>query len=354
MNKVYINGMGSVSAQRTFEKGCTLENPIAYQETVLPICKPNYRDFIAPAAARRMAQGIKMGVVASALALQEAAVDEVDAIITGTGLGCTIDSEKFLEKLIDNKEAYLTPTSFIQSTHNAVGGQIALGIGCKAYNFTYVHGSVSFESAVMDALMQLKGEEAADILLGGVDENGAHTIEIHKLIGHIKKDSIPLNGLYESNSPGTVFGEGAHFFVLSTKKGPNSYAEMVDVATFNTLEPEEVSKACQGFLTENGLGPGHIDAIVLGCNGDAVYDSYYSKLVADLFLEHSQLRYKHLIGECYTASAFGVWLGAKVLRHQAIPEATVYSKGDHANLNTILLYNQYRGENHSFILLKRC
>ena len=54
----------------------------------------------------------------------------------------------------------LTPTSFIQSTHNTVGGQIALELQCKGYNFTYVHGSNSFESALLDAKLQLELNEA--------------------------------------------------------------------------------------------------------------------------------------------------------------------------------------------------
>ena len=49
-----------------------------------------------------------------------------DAIITGTGLGCLEDTEKFLTAMVTNKEEFLTPTSFIQSTHNTVSAQIAL------------------------------------------------------------------------------------------------------------------------------------------------------------------------------------------------------------------------------------
>src|SRR5690606_23802730 len=134
--KVYINSIGSISAQRTFDNTGFLEDIVSYHETVIPAIDPNYKDYIPPAAARRMAKGIKMGVVASKIALNGAGLENVDAIITGTGMGCVIDSEKFVSAIIDNKEEFLTPTSFIQSTHNTVGGQIALGMGCKGYNFT--------------------------------------------------------------------------------------------------------------------------------------------------------------------------------------------------------------------------
>lgn len=89
---------------------------------------------------RRMAPGVKMSLHAAMQAMQEARITQLDAIITGTGLGCLQDSEKFLNAVLDQDEEYLAPTSFIQSTHNAVGAQIAIHLGCKAYNFTYVQG----------------------------------------------------------------------------------------------------------------------------------------------------------------------------------------------------------------------
>src|SRR5690606_39813906 len=71
---------------------------------------PIYKAFIPPAAIRRMAKGIKMGVATSVQALQKAELKQVDAIITGTGMGCSLDSEKFLKSILDNNEQFLTPT----------------------------------------------------------------------------------------------------------------------------------------------------------------------------------------------------------------------------------------------------
>ena len=156
MRKTYINGLGSISAQETFDSVFLEKAEINEIDNVLSLKTPIYKDFISPVAIRRMARGVKNGIVASAMAMKEANVSSVDAIITGTGMGCIEDSDKFLKAIIDNKEAFLTPTSFIQSTHNTVGAQIALGLQCKAYNFTYVNGAVSFESALLDAKMKIE------------------------------------------------------------------------------------------------------------------------------------------------------------------------------------------------------
>ncbi len=354
MKPVYINSVASISAQRTFDNSVFLDDIIAYTDNVIRVVDPNYKEFIPPAAARRMAKGIKMGVTASKIALQEAGLENVDAIITGTGLGCIADSEKFVSSIIDDNEEYLTPTSFIQSTHNTVAGQIALGIGCKGYNFTYVHSSISFESALLDAKLQLENEEAQNILVGGVDELADHHIKIHKLVNHIKVDVVNSKGLLESGTEGAVFGEGASFFMLSNEKRENTYAEVLDVTTYNSLSEQELPNTLRSFLQENNLEIADVDIVVMGNNGDVNYDKYYDTLSHELLKNTSQTYYKHLCGEFNTASSFGTWMAAKMIKTQHVPKAIKLRGVQPSEIRTVLLYNQYRGENHSLVLLRRC
>lgn len=354
MKKVYINSISSITPQKTFDNSEFLDEVIIHEEPVVFAVNPNYKEYIPPAAARRMAKGIKMGVVASKTALNEARLNNVDAIITGTGMGCLRDSEKFLSGLIDNNEQFLTPTSFIQSTHNTVGGQIALELQCKGYNFTYVHGSNSFESALLDAKLQLELDEARNILIGGVDELGDHTTKLHELIHHIKKEKASTKTLLDSKTKGTMFGEGAIFFVLSNIKQESSYAEVTSVSMFNTLPQNDVSKTALNILNENNLTIEDIDAIVLGNNGDVEFDGYYNVLTSEIFSNTQQICYKHLIGEFNTASPFGMWIASKILKTQKLPDVLKLNETGVSSFKNILLYNQYRGENHSFTLLKTC
>ncbi|KJD32120.1 3-oxoacyl-ACP synthase [Tamlana nanhaiensis] len=354
MGKVYVNGLGSISAQNTFDNTAFLSDVEYYTDRVIPVIDVNYKAFIPPAAARRMAKGIKMGIAASRTALQEANLENVDAIITGTGMGCVRDSEKFLSAIIDNDEQYLTPTPFIQSTHNTVGGQIALDMGCKGYNFTYVHASVSFESALLDAMLQIQTDESQSILIGGVDELAPHTIEIHKAVNHIKSEAVEASKLLQNKTKGAVFSEGANFFVVSNEKSQTSYAEVVDVKLINTLEADELNTELNAFLEEQNLSIQDLSAVVLGCNGDVEFDGFYDVLAENSLKDTSQLFYKHLSGEFHTASSFGFWLAARVLKLQTIPEAVVLKGDMPSEIKNVLLYNQYRGQNHSFTLLKSC
>ena len=351
---VYINSVGSVSVQKTFDNSEFLNEITSFNQTAVSVINPNYKEYIPPAQARRMAKGIKMSTVSSQTALKEAGLENVDAIIVGTGLGCLGDSEKFLGNIIDNNEQFLTPTRFIQSSHNTVAGQIALGIGCKGYNFTYVHSAVSFESSLIDAKMQLENDEANHILVGGVDEMVKHHVDTHRLIGHIKEEPIDSAQLLDSDTKGSVMGEGSHFFVLSNQKQVSTYAELVAVACYNTLTRESLPKKIRSFLSENQVSIKDIDLIILGNNGDVDFDGYYKDLSKGIFKDTSQAYYKHLSGEFDTASGFAFWLASKILKTQNIPEVTRLNEVQVSNPKTILIYNQYRGENHSLILLKKC
>ncbi|AUS05986.1 beta-ketoacyl synthase N-terminal-like domain-containing protein [Pseudotamlana carrageenivorans] len=354
MKQVYINSVASVSAQKTFDNAEFLNDFIDHEAVVFPVVNPNYKVFIPPAAARRMAKGIKMSIAASKIALQESGLDQVDAIITGTGMGCLRDSEKFLSALIDNDEQYLTPTAFIQSTHNTVGGQVALELQCKGYNFTYVHASNSFESALLDAKLLLSNEEENTILVGGVDEIGEHTFKLQALVGHVKKEAVKASELFESHTSGAVYGEGANFFVLSNEKQNSTYAELVGVKMFNTLPKTLLTETLEAFLGSHQLEISDIDVVILGANGDAGYDDYYDILSQGVFKKTQQAYYKHISGEFNTASAFGFWLAAKTIQSQTLPALVKRNNFKSTGFKNVLLYNQYRSENHSFTLLKQC
>lgn len=354
MKKTYINGLGCVSAQKTFNTVFLEEAVLNQSDTVLPLEKPIYKDFISPVAIRRMAKGVKNGIVASTLALREAQLETVDAIVTGTGMGCIEDSEKFLKAILDNNEEFLTPTSFIQSTHNTVGGQIALGLQCKAYNVTYVNGSVSFESALLDAKMKIEEEEASSVLVGGIDETADYTTSLFKLAGFIKIENQNPYSVLKTATKGFVYGEGATFFVLENEKKESTYAEILDIEILNRFSNEEVENKIAAFLNSNNLKVTDIDVLVLGYNGDSESDLYYTKLTKSTFANTPQVYYKHLSGEYDTASAFGVWVGAKIIKNQVIPAIININALEKSEYKTMLLYNQRNGIDHSFTLISRC
>lgn len=352
MSAVYINSASCISVQDTLKENFLQDLKADQSVQILKAVDPNYKEFIPPAMIRRMSKTVKMSSVASSYALKEAGIEKPDAIIVGTGMGCSQDSEKFLKNVIDNKEEFLTPTFFIQSTHNTVAGQIALGLQCHAYNFTYVNTSSSLEFSFLDAKLQIIDGEAENILVGAADEQTGRTMDLYRLHHIIKKEEdLPADYLH-SETDGVIWGEGASFFVLGKDKTENSYAKLRDIQIINRLDLEEVPSFITDFLTRNDLKHEDIDAVILGFSGDATSDAYYTKAM-DAFQNSALLYYKHLSGEFNTASGFSTFMACHILKEQQIPDIMMINSEKKTEVKNILLYNHLAGNDHSLMLLER-
>jgi len=352
MSAVYINSVACISIQDTLNENFfdTLKPENSVQ--VLKAIEPNYKEFIPPAMSRRMSKTVKMSSVASTKALQEAGIEKPDAIIVGTGMGCSQDSEKFLKNVLENNEEFLTPTFFIQSTHNTVSGQIALGLQCHGYNFTYVNSSSSLEFSMLDAKLQILDGEAENILVGSTDEQTERTMELYKLNNSIKKEeNLPVDYL-NSKTEGVIWGEGSSFFVLGKDKIESYYAQLKDIQIVNTLELNEVQRFIEDFLTKNNLTNEDIDAVILGFSGDSESDFYYQN-ASELFQNSSLLFYKHLSGEFNTASGFSTFMACQILKNQEIPEVMKINDVKKESIQNVLLYNHLGGNDHSLVLLEK-
>lgn len=131
---------------------------------------PDYTGMFPVMEARRMSRLMKRALAVSKQALALADVTVPDAIITGTGLGCIENTEQFLRPLLGLSDAPLRPTHFMQSTHNTISSLIAIKLGCHGYNATYSQGGISFESALLDAFLQLRLGMVDTALVGAFEE----------------------------------------------------------------------------------------------------------------------------------------------------------------------------------------
>lgn len=315
MCPVYINRIASIHAESRTEK------------PYLSAQEPDYKEIIANAnLRRRMSRIIKMGVACGLECLKGVSPEKIDAIITATGLGCLADTEKFMNTLMDNREQMLNPTAFIQSTFNTIGAQIALLLKIHAYNVTYVHRGLSFESALIDGIMSI-AEGRQHVLAGAIDEITPTSHAIQQRLGLLKE---------------TTAGEGAQFFLLSVHKEEQTFAELKGVDTFITrMSTLEISHRIHCFLEFHGLAPEEIDWFISGKNGREATDSVYTELEHSLFPHARHSSFKEQCGEYQTASSYALWMAARTLKEEA---SSRYA----------LIYNQYQGINHSLILIKRC
>ena len=351
--EIYIKGTGNISPQDTISGKLPLE-PKIHQTEYLKCIEPNYKEFLNPILARRMGRVIKMGVTAAKICLKNAAVEKPGAIITGTGFGCIEDTENFLISMIENEEKFLPPASFIQSTHNTIGAQIALELKCHEYNITFVHRGLSFESALTDALMLIRENSADDVLLGGIDEITTNYFQITSRLGLWKKENNHLD-LVSSVTNGSYAGEGAAFFILSGQPSENDYAKIISVSTF--IEPKAVSEVenkIHAFLASCDKKISEIDTVLYGFSGDNATDVIYHHLDNNLFKNSNSLYYKHLCGEYFTSTAFATWLASNILKERQIPDYVQFRPNTHKTTANILIYNHFKNIDHSLILLSGC
>jgi 3-oxoacyl-(acyl-carrier-protein) synthase len=299
---------------------------------------------------------IKMGVAAALECLQIANVKNIDAIVIGTAYGCLEDTQKFLERMIENKEALLNPTAFIQSTHNTVGAQIALLLACHQYNNTIVHRGFSFENSLLDAQMLLaEKNEAANVLVGGIDELTDVSYSILSRFGLYKTENVSTEKIFSSRTKGTVAGEGAAFFLLSNKKIEtdkaclNGFSTLYKPANFVDVEHFIVQ-----FLQRHAINISDIDVVILGKNGDENSDEIYRHVEKNIFASSLTINYKHLCGEYPTATSFALWTATNIIQTNSIPACLSEKSTNNKTIKNVLIYNHYQNIYHAIYLLSVC
>ena len=351
----YISGIGCISPQNTIDNDVFLAEAINQNALFLQCIQPaSYKDYINPVLSRRLSRIIKMGITSALISLKESGIDNPGAIITGTGLGCVEDTEKFLMTMLDNNETLLNPTNFMQSTYNTISSQIAIILKCYNYNSTYVHRGFSFESALTDALDLMQTGEADSALVGGIDEMTENHFKVTSLLGEWRQNAENNLDLFKNPTKGSIPGEGSVFFTLTKDKLPSTYARLLGLKTvYKPANEQIIFDAVANLLDKSQLKAADIDLLVLGLNGDVELDKYYHSLHEKMFPNVATAGFKNLCGEYHTASAFGLWLACNIIKRQSVPEVCLATGDVPASINNVVFYNHCAGKQHSVMILKR-
>ncbi len=159
------------------------------------------RNYVKPIEARRMGKLMKASLLSSLRALKEAGIEKPDAIITATAYGCLDNTVRLLDCISDGGEETVSPTYFMQSTHNTIGSNIAIRLHCHGYNSTYSQGRESLDWALRDARLLLQSGKVKTVLVGCHDEANV------RLNAMLKKAGMEVPE-YEMNSLAMVLSCG--------------------------------------------------------------------------------------------------------------------------------------------------
>ncbi|TLV03569.1 beta-ketoacyl synthase chain length factor [Dyadobacter luticola] len=346
---MYIISTACISPQQTFDNSFFDGQVKVYEGDRYPAIEPDYGPLIPAGLLRRMGKAVRMGVGAGLPLIKSS---NVDGIILGTANGGLEDCLKFLNQIVDYNEGTLTPTNFVQSTPNAVAGNLALMSKITGYNTTHVHNGLAFEAALLDAMMLLEEGNAKRLLVGNVDEISDYNHNIDSLSGAFKSGQFTSATLLSTDSPGSVNGEGAAMFVLSSEPD-QAIARIKDLDQSSYLPENEIEVRLLYFLEKNSLSPDDIDTLILGFSGDNRTDYIFKNLQSRLFPESNTYTFKNMVGDYPTSSAFATWMGVQLLGGKIAPAECVYSAGLSGKTTHVLIYNHVKGTQHGFILLDK-
>lgn len=264
-NRIYIRSAAQISVQKPLCEDW-MTDPVRLSGEYLRSQDPDFKQFLNPMQARRMGLILKRAIAVSLTALKDAGIECPDAIFTGTGLGCMENTENFLSAMCRDGEEMLPPTYFMMSTHNTISSAVAILLRCHGYNCTYSQKDISFESALLDAFIQLQAGRMGNALVGSHDETTPDTYRLLRGAGYFD-DTVTAA---EASS---AFVLSADSGSLSLSKGP--LCELSDVQILHS--------------------PANLESIVKEYNASRILRG------SDYFT---------LFGKCFSASGLGVYEAA--------------------------------------------
>ncbi len=285
---MFISAASTISHHPTFRnKG--FSSQLLALDAPSQLISPDYNDYIPAMERRRMSDVQKMSIVCSLDCMQQAGVDQPDAIIVGTSMGCCVNVRSFLDKIFSANGGPLSPTSFIVSTHNTVAGQIALLLKNHGYNMTHTQNSLSFEQALMDAILGIR-EGFQHVLVGGADEEEQRLYNTRARLGNEKLHLV----------------SGASFFILSRKQKVPGQIKLMDAGSYGLID--SLAGHVDQFLLSNRQSKDDIGLILY-----AVNDEERMTELKSLFRQDQLLDYQKIAGTSYTNSAFAMHYGIDML-----------------------------------------
>ena len=311
----------------------------------LKAVEPNM-DEVPPAMLRRMSKAVKMGIVSGLPILKN---NNIDGIIIGTANGGMQDCIHFLNQIVDYNEGLLTPGNFVQSTPNAIAGQLSMLTKNNHYNATHVHNGLAFENALLDAQLWLSEKTTAQYLVGGVDEISGYNYNIDRLAGWFSTD-IENKNLFSQPHAATIAGEGAAMFLVNNQP-QNAIAKVKAIKTLHTNEEQLLATAFEELIEAQNINIKET-LLISGYNGDTRQKKYHT--ACKNILPNTPLVYfKHLTGEFPTATAFAVWLACYCLNNSLTENFLEIENKISTDIKNVVIYNSYHGTQHSFIYLTK-
>lgn len=297
----------------------------------IPVSEPDYTRYIPKNKLRRLDRLTRLALHTTYTALEEAGASTADGVIMGVGQTTSSTLDGMLRKMIENQEGLTNPTNFMNSLLSTAAGQIALQLACGGYTNTHSQRGFSVEAALLDASLQLAGQSAQSVVVGGLDVTHDSYRELSSTYGHFSASTAA--GVERR------VGEGAATFVVTGR--PNERATACVRQVYTAYIPE--AAGCPATTDPKSLlfanDPPVVDLILSGRPVGNEAQQTYDCLLAG-YGDVPVVNYKPDTGEFPTASAHGLHIAVRRLN-------------DETRVNRILVINNYGERYYSAMLVTR-
>lgn len=340
MTRIYIRAAEQISLQQSLCEAW-MTAPILRTESWATSMDPDFKEWLTPAESRRLGRILKRALVSMLTIARKTGVEHPDAICVGTGLGCMVNTERILETLCNEGELMISPTHFMQSTHNTIASLLAIHTKSHGYNITYSHKDFSFDLALLDAWIQFRMGRIHTALVGGYDELTLSYYTLLRRIGYM-------------GAEGEVPGAEASATLLLTDECCDALCEVAGIRILYRPTNTELRQELDRLLAEADVSREELSGVLTGINGNRANDTFYNAFTSQLLPEVPTLHYKHLFGTSYTAYAYVPYVAAHCLKQGILPKCLAYGVipiSENAP-RTLLSVNQRDGRQYSLQLFR--
>lgn len=310
VNNLYVLGKGLISASGHSGDPDFWIDPRIPDTYPWTAREPSYEGMIHAHQLRRLTKVVRMGIGAARMALDEAGLPRPDMISTGTAMGCFHETEEFLDQMVRFDEGKLSPTPFMQSTHNTVGGQIALATGCLGQNLCFAQGGHSFELTLMDAQLWLQTYPSGKALVGGMEEMTSLTLEKYVRKGIYRAEGGDPLPLMETRG-GSLAAEGAGFFLISDAPGASS--PLLKVEGLEIFTAADADQAIEKWEKIRQSGSWELpDLVLTGQDGHPAAYPFYRYLQDSGLQGRPTYPFKRITGTFETVSALALGMACQL------------------------------------------
>jgi len=130
----------------------------------------------------------------------------------------------------------------------------------------------------------------------------------------------------------------------------SAIAQVSALQLMHTEEVKDIEEQLHLFLKKNLPHGESVEILLSGENGD-MRPQHFFEAVENILSDSTVARFKHLTGDFATVSALALHMACQLIETNTLPDYMIKIDRKKERFKNILIYNQHKGIQHSFILV---